>query len=122
MMSLETSVGERAFEAVADLDAHLALVRRHDQQHAVVLVLLADLPVAAELIAVVLDRGALQRFERHHDELVGGLGFEVGELLRERRALRRVEDIGVVDHAAGERGEGRAPAPAVRDRKQESSD
>ena len=49
-------VGERAFEAVADLDTHLALVRRHDQQHAVVLVLLADAPLAAELVAVILDR------------------------------------------------------------------
>ena len=105
MMKFETQIGERAFEPVADLDAHLAFVRRHDQQHAVVLVLLADLPLAAELIAVILDRGALQRFERHHDKLVGRFGFEVGELLRQRRALRRVEDIGLVDDAAGQRGE-----------------
>ena len=81
MISCDDRVGERAFEPVADLDAHLALVRRHDQQHAVVLVLLADLPVAAELIAVILDRGALQRLQRDDDELVGGLGFEIGELL-----------------------------------------
>src|SRR3546814_19221436 len=35
-------VGQRAFEAIAHLDAHLALPGRADQQHAVVLALLAD--------------------------------------------------------------------------------
>src|SRR6202022_4985116 len=53
-------IGERSFEAVADLDAHLALARRHNQQDAVVLVLLTDLPVAAELHAEIFDRGTLQ--------------------------------------------------------------
>src|SRR5262249_52683394 len=33
------------------------------------------------------------------------LGFEVRELLRERRARRLIEDIGLVHHAAAERGE-----------------
>ncbi len=99
-------VGQRAFEAVADLDADLALVRRHDQQHAVVLVLLSDLPVAAELIAVILDRGALQRFQRDHHHLVGRLGFKVGELLRQCRPGGRIEDIGLVDHPAGQGREG----------------
>src|SRR5262249_61963055 len=31
---LRYRVGERAFEAVTDLDAHLAFVRRHDEQRA----------------------------------------------------------------------------------------
>ena len=60
MMVLLDRVGELALEPVADLDAHLVLGRRHDQQRAGVLVLLADAPVAAELIAVILDRIALQ--------------------------------------------------------------
>src|SRR5713226_4709251 len=77
-------VGERAFETIADLDAHLALVRRHDQQGAGVLVLLSDLPVPPELIAVVLDRGVLQRLEGDHDKLARGLGLELGELALER--------------------------------------
>ena len=38
-------VGQRALEPVADLDPHLALVGRDDQQRAVVLALLADAPV-----------------------------------------------------------------------------
>src|SRR5215813_11229184 len=52
-------VGERAFEAIADLDAHLALVRRHDQQGAGILLLLTDLPVTPELVAIILNRGSL---------------------------------------------------------------
>src|SRR5262245_16853363 len=54
-------VSERSFEAITDLDADFALVRRHDQQGAGVFVLLADLPVTSELVAIVLDRGSLQR-------------------------------------------------------------
>src|SRR5262249_59990633 len=53
---LGDGVGERAFEAVADLDAHLALAWRHDQQHAVVLALLSDSPAAAGLDAKILER------------------------------------------------------------------
>src|SRR5262249_43809080 len=96
---------ERALETIADLDAHLALAWRHDQQHAVVLALLSDSPAAAEFDAEILDRGPLQRSQRHHHELVGGLGFEVRELLGERRTRRLIEDIGLVHHAAAERGE-----------------
>src|SRR5262249_61111871 len=41
---LGDGVGQRALEAVADLDAHLAVAWRHVQQHAVVLALLSDSP------------------------------------------------------------------------------
>src|SRR6516162_5279103 len=62
---LGDGVGEHALETVADLDAHLALAWRHDQQHAVVLALLSDSPAATELDAEILDRGALQRSQRY---------------------------------------------------------
>src|SRR5262249_23500013 len=65
---LGDGVGERALEAVAHLDAHLALAWHHDQQHAVVGVLLPDSPAAAELDAEVLDRGPLQRFQGYDHE------------------------------------------------------
>ena len=66
-------VGERSLEAVADLDPNLALRGRHDQQRAGVLAFLPDAPMAAELIAEILDRKSLQRLERdHHDLLAGG--------------------------------------------------
>src|SRR6185437_11817059 len=47
-------VREHAFEAIAYLDAHVSLARVHDEQHAVVLALLADAPVAPQLVAVLL--------------------------------------------------------------------
>src|SRR5262249_16687466 len=77
---LADRVGERAFQAIADLDADLAIIRRDNQQDAAVLLLLPDAPVAAELIAIVLDRGALQRLQCHDHQLAGGLALELGEL------------------------------------------
>ena len=68
---LRPRVGEDRFEPAPDLDAHLALVRRDDEKHAIVQLLGADAPMAAELIAVVLDGIALQRRERDDDKLVG---------------------------------------------------
>ena len=73
---------------------------------AVILVLLADLPLAPELIAVILDRRALQRFQRHDHELVRGLGLEIGGELFELLAGGRIENVGPVDHAAGQFGKG----------------
>src|SRR5262245_16233443 len=103
---LRYRVGERSLKAVTDLDAHLAFVRRHDQQRAGVLLFLSDLPVTPELVTVVLDRGSLKRLQCNHNELAGGLGLELGELTLERGLGRRVEDSGIVDHTAGELREG----------------
>ena len=64
MMTLREGVGQRAFKAIAHFDPDLAFVGRDDEQHAVVLVLLADLPASPELISVILDRRPLQRFQR----------------------------------------------------------
>jgi hypothetical protein len=57
---IRDGVGQRAFEAVAHLDADLALVGRDDEQDAVVLFGLSDSPVAAQLVAEIFDRVALQ--------------------------------------------------------------
>jgi hypothetical protein len=54
------SVGQRAFEAVANLDAHFVFVRRNEKKNAVVLLRLAEFPVAEQLIGVGLDVAALQ--------------------------------------------------------------
>ena len=99
-------VGQRAFQPVADLDAHLALVRRDDQQRPVVRALLPDAPVAAELIAVVFDRGILQRAQGHDDDLVAALGLHRRELVGQRLPRRRVENVGFIDDTAGELREG----------------
>ena len=58
---LRQRVGQRAFEAIADLDPHAMLVRRHQQQDAVVLVRLAQLPCAEQLVGVGLDLLPFQR-------------------------------------------------------------
>src|SRR5438552_9578342 len=98
-------VRERALEAIADLDPHLALVGRHDQQRAGVLVLLADAPVAAELIAEILDRQTLERLQRHHHDLLAAAGALVlRQHFREPAPGRGREHAGLVDHAARERG------------------
>ena len=72
-------VGQRALEAVADLDSHPVLVRRDEQQHTVVLVLLAELPGAKQLVGVGLDLLALERGDGGDDKLDAGLRFEIGE-------------------------------------------
>lgn len=48
-------VGEVAFQAVTDLDAHFAFVRRNDQQGAAVLFFLTNLPMTSKLVAVVFN-------------------------------------------------------------------
>ncbi len=53
-------VGEAAFEPVADLDAHLALLFRHQQQGAVVLALLSQSPGSGHFQGVVFERLALE--------------------------------------------------------------
>src|SRR5436309_156308 len=83
-------------DAAADLDTYLALVRGNDQKRAGVLLLLSDSPVSPELIAVILDRGALQRLESDDDQLPGGLGLELRELALERGLGLRIENSGIV--------------------------
>src|SRR3546814_11412088 len=75
----------------SDLDAHRPLTVRHEEQRAVVAALLADAPMAAELVAEVVDRGALQRVQGDHDELVGGRLLVAGELLGEAALLVRAQ-------------------------------
>src|SRR5215468_173751 len=99
---LRYRVGERSLEAVTDLDAHLAFIRRHDEQRTGILLFLSDLPMTPELVTVILDRGALERLDRDHDKLPSGLGLELGELALERGLGRRLENSGIVDHTAGE--------------------
>ena len=103
---LRQRVGEDRLEPVADLDADLALVGRDDEEDAVIELGGADAPMAAELIAEILDRIALQGGQRHDHELVGALVLERLELRRQRLPVFRAQQSGVVHHAAGERGEG----------------
>ena len=96
-------IGQRAFEAIADFDAYLVLVRRDQKQHAVVLLRLAELPGPEQLIGVGFDIAALQRRHRRHHELDAGFFLEILQFVGKVAADVGVEDSGLVDHTAGQR-------------------
>ena len=81
------------------------LVGRDQKQHAVILLCLAELPEAEELIGVGLDVAALQRLHRGDNELDAGFVFERLQLGFKRALVGRRNDVGLIDDAAGERGE-----------------
>ena len=94
-------VRQRALEAVADLDAHLPVVDEHEEDGAVVLVLLADAPGLERGRRVLLDRGARRQPPVDEDEhLVRGLALELRERLVQRRQARRVDDARAVGRVA----------------------
>ena len=102
---LGVQVGQRAFQPIADLDAHLAVVRRHQKQHAVVFLGLAELPEAEQPVGVRLDLLAVEAGDGGDDDLVGAFCLEVGEFLGERGFGACIDDAGIVDDAAGQRRE-----------------
>ena len=77
--------------------------RRDQQQYAVVFLRLAKFPESKQSVGVGLDVAALQRFYRRDDELNAGFILKLLELCFERAAALRANDIGLVDHAAGQR-------------------
>ena len=58
------AIRQDAFEAVADFDAHFAFGRRHEHQHAVVLLGLPDAPLLEQADRIVLDRRCRQAMAR----------------------------------------------------------
>ena len=88
-------VGEHAFEAVADFDAHALVVLGDDEDRAVVLALLADLPRVGDADAVVVDR--FRRGGRHdqHHELIGRARFPRSAAWRRAPAARPRTSVSV---------------------------
>ena len=101
---LADRVGQRAFEAIADLEAHLVLLGGDEKQQAVVLLRLAELPQAEEFVGVGLDLLAVERGNGGDNKLDAGFVVERLQLAFERGALRGRDDIGLVDHAPGQQG------------------
>src|SRR6185437_16367099 len=87
-------------------DPHAAIVRRNQQDGAVVFSLLADAPMAAKLIAVILDRIALKRLERDDNHLVAGLLLFLRQHGDQPLARRWRQYACVVNDAAGQLGKG----------------
>ena len=108
-------VGQRALEAVADLDAHPPLLRRDQKESAVVLFRFAQFPGAEQPVGVGLDLLAVERGHGRDDELNAGLLLEIGELALEIGVRDRREDVRLVDDPSGQRGEvGRRKRRATR--------
>src|SRR5207245_681274 len=63
-------VRQNALEPIADLDPHLPVVFRDEEQGTVVLTLAADLPLFGDADRVRFDRLRLSRRHHQHDELV----------------------------------------------------
>ena len=105
MMTFDKRVGQRALEAIADLDAHAPLVRRDQQQHAVVLRFLAELPGPKQLVGVGFDLLTFERGDGGDDELNAGFVLEIRELRLDRASGIERDDVGLIDDAPGQRRE-----------------
>ncbi len=99
-------VRQHAFQPVADLDPHLMLGWGDQQQHAVVLLLLPELPETEQPVRVVLDGCALERGHGRDHDLVRALRLLRRQLLVERRLRARIEHARLVHHPPGQRREG----------------
>ena len=93
--ALGGDVGERAFEAVADLDAQLAVVLGDDQQRAVVDLLAPDLPGLRDPDRILLDRLGLGGRHDQHRDLAALPRLEGLERLRQRRDIVRADSVPV---------------------------
>src|SRR3546814_417375 len=90
-------VGQDRFEPIADRDIHPPLVRRDQEDDAVILPLAADPPGTAELVAIIADVMAFEAADGRDDELVPGLFLEIEKLRVERGFLGRRDDAGLID-------------------------
>jgi hypothetical protein len=99
-------VGDRAFEPIADFDAHLAVVLGHDQQQAVIDALAAELERLERAHRVFLD--GLRRGAGDHQHLqLAALALLQGQrLLFELLAGRGLQRTGGVHHRRVEGGDG----------------
>ncbi len=95
-------VGQLRLQPIADLDAHLVLAGRDDEQDAVVLTLVAYAPGPAELIAVVLDLPPLERRQGDNDELVAVLLLQRLQLGGQIGLNLGRQHVGVVHHPSGQ--------------------
>lgn len=100
-------VGEAGFEAVADFDAHFAVLDEDEEDGAVVFVFEAGAPGLEEAVGVVFDAGVGLHLGVDGDqELVGGVALELGERFVELGGDGGGDDVGcVVEEGFGGRGD-----------------
>ena len=75
-------VRQRAFQAVTDLNKHLAILDEHKEHHAIAAFLLTDTPRLCHALGVVRDvRVALHFWQNRDHDLIRSFPLEFGELL-----------------------------------------
>src|SRR6266700_1440199 len=95
-------IGELGLEAIADLEPHLPVFGKDQEDHAIVEPLLADTPGLGQTDGVVLETLALERAEDGDDDLIARSLLTGANLVLEPRAVLRRQHAGVVvDPTAG---------------------
>ena len=90
-------IRDRAFQAIADLDEHLAIVDENKEHRAVATIFLSDAPRLRNALRVVRDIGVGLHFaENRHDDLVRSVALELRELLVETRRGAFRNNAGVI--------------------------
>src|SRR5438445_619997 len=91
------NIGERALEAVADLDAQVMVVLGNDEDRAVVDLLTPDLPGLGNADRELLDCLRVCRWHDQHGDLAALARFEVTQLLRKHSYIAARQRAGLVD-------------------------
>ena len=90
-------VRQRAFQAVADLDKHLAVLDEHKENHTITPLLLADAPRLCHALCVISDIRVALHFRKNRDHhLVGSFSLELSKLLVEARCGFFRNNAGVI--------------------------
>ena len=91
-------VGQEHAGAVAGLDPHLLLVRSDKQDDAVIFLRVAELPVAAQAIAIILDRPPFEAVDRRDDKGASRLGIKRLGFRIEVELLLGPQEVRLVDN------------------------
>ena len=90
-------VRQRAFQAVADLDEHLAVLDEHKKNHTITPLLLADAPRLCHALCVIGDIRVALHFRKNRDhDLVGSITLELSKLFVEPRCGFFRNNAGVI--------------------------
>src|SRR6266487_1531241 len=90
-------VWQCAFQAVTDLDKHLAILNEHKKDDAIATLLLTNAPRLGDTLRVICDIGVTLhlREDRDHD-LIRGFAFKLGKLFIETERCRLGNNAGVI--------------------------
>ena len=100
--ALGGDVGERAFEAVADLDAQMPVILGDHQQRAVIDLLAPDLPGLGNADRELLDGFRLRRRHDQDRDLAAFARFQAFQGLRQRSDVVTRQSPGLIDHPSRE--------------------